>query len=125
MNNIMLVGRLTTDPEIRIAGSDRICVARGTIAVYRTKDKTDFIPFTAFRGTAELLEKYARKGMRVAITGSLHVDKYKKDGENRTSFGVAAVNVEFLESTKRKVDSNKSGNDFMDTDGEQEGLPFE
>lgn len=118
MNNVSLVGRLTKDPEITISKGSGIKVARFTLAVYRTKEITDFIPVVAFDKQADFVEKYFKKGNRVGVVGSINVDSYKdKDGNNRYSTKVLARSTEFCES---RSDGEKSGNGdhWIKTDGE-------
>lgn len=104
MNTICLMGRLTADPELKTT-QNGISVTSFMLAVdraYTPKDQerqTDFIPCVAWRGTAEFVGKYFRKGQRIALNGSLQSSKYTdKDGNNRTSFKVVADNVFFAES---------------------------
>ena len=100
MNNVILMGRLTKDPEIR-RSANGVAVAKFTLAVDRfTKDgekKADFIYCTAFNKTAEVLEKFGTKGLKILVNGSIQSDTYEKDGQKRTSFGVVVRNVEFCE----------------------------
>lgn len=107
MNNVTLVGRLTKDPEVR-TGKTGTKVATFTLAVYRTKDDTDFIPITAFDKQADFAEQYFKKGSRVGVIGSINVNHYKdKNGNNQTYTQVVARSVEFCESKKEPSDSGK------------------
>ena len=108
MNNVTLVGRLTKDPEVR-TGKTGTKIVTFTLAVYRTKDDTDFIPITAFDKQADFAEQYFRKGSRVGVIGSINVNHYKdKDGNNQIYTQIVARSVEFCESKK---ESNISGSD--------------
>ncbi len=106
MNNVVLVGRLTRDPEVSYLQGSGVAVAKFTIAIdrdYRKKDgtrDTDFIPIEVMGAVAENCAKYISKGRLVAIQGSIRVDSYEaKDGSGRRTFTkVQARNVQFLES---------------------------
>ena len=104
MNSICLMGRLTGDPELKTTQSG-VSVTGFTVAVdraFRSKDQerqTDFIPCTAWRGTAEFITRYFRKGQRIAIQGSLQSRSYTaNDGSKRTAFDVVVDNAFFCES---------------------------
>ena len=98
MNRVLLIGRLTKDPEVRYTKS-QLAVAHFTLAVDRpTKDKqTDFIRVVAFDKTAENIEKYVRKGSQVAVEGSITTGSYKdRDGKTVYTTDISADRVEFL-----------------------------
>lgn len=105
MNNCCFVGRLTNDPELKKTPSD-LSVCPFTIAVNRprVKDTTDFINCVAWRGSAEYLTKYARKGSLVAVSGALTSRNYEdKQGNKRTAFEVVADNVTICESKNKEA----------------------
>ena len=114
LNHIVLMGRLTRDPELRRTGSG-VAVASFTIACDRDfsdkqsgEKETDFIECVAWRQTGEFVSKYFRKGRMIVISGRLQVRKWKnKDGENRYSTEVVADNCYFGDS-KRDSDSGSS-----------------
>lgn len=87
MNKVILKGRLVRDPEIRYkAGDESKAVAKFTIAVDRPRKKdaesqADFIPCTAFGKTAEMIEKYFRKGQEALLEGRWQTGSYEKDGK--------------------------------------------
>lgn len=114
MNSITLVGRVTADPEIRVAkNKEKTKVATFTLAVYRDKETTDFIKCVSFRETAELAEKYFTKGLRVAINGSLNIDVVEnKDGDRSYYTKVIARNVEICQS--KNESSERKDDDFVD-----------
>ena len=114
MNSITLVGRATADPDIRVANNEeQTTVAHFTLAVYRTKDTTDFINCVAFRETAELVEKYLTKGLRVAVNGSLNIDVVESKGGSRSYYTkVIARSVEICQS--KTETSEKKDDDFVD-----------
>lgn len=102
MNNVVLIGRLTRDPELRYTTS-QMAVATFTLAIDRPtkadKEKeTDFPRIKAFGKTAENCEKYLAKGRMVAIQGSIQTGSYEdKDGKRVYTTDVIANRVEFLE----------------------------
>ena len=115
LNQINLMGRLTAEPDYRTTQSG-ITVARFTLAVERNyqqngQKQTDFLEVTAWRGTADFVQKYFHKGQLVAVTGSVQSDNYTdKDGNKRKSWSVQAQQVYFAES-KRDGGGQKSNID--------------
>lgn len=102
MNHVALTGRLTRDPEVRYTQKGD-AVASFTIAVdtgYGDNKRTDFIPITCWRKTAEVVGNNLTKGRRVLVEGRLQISEYEKDGQKRRSTDVVASNVEFLDSKK-------------------------
>lgn len=104
MNSICLMGRLTGDPELKTTQSG-VSVTSFSVAVdraFRSKDQerqTDFINCVAWRGTAEFITRYFRKGQRIALHGSLQSRNYTaNDGSKRTVFEVVVDNAFFCES---------------------------
>lgn len=109
MNVIALMGRLTSDPELKTTQSG-VSVTSFSIAVdrsYTPKDQekqTDFINCVAWRGTAEFISKYFHKGQRIALQGSLQSRKYTaNDGGQRTVYEVVVDNAFFCESKNEQV----------------------
>ncbi len=105
MNNVILVGRLTQNPEIEYIGQR--AKSKFTIAIsrnYTNKEgvrDVDFIPVEIWGRQAEILCKYVFKGMRIGIEGQIRVEKYKtKDGVNKTYTNVVANNFKFLDNKK-------------------------
>lgn len=108
MNKVILMGRLTREPEVRYSdGAEPLTVARYTLAVNRRfkKEEADFIPCVAFGKTGEFAEKYFKKGQLVAITGRLQVRSWDKDGERRWSTDVIVEEQYFAESKKESGES--------------------
>ena len=104
MNSICLMGRLTGDPELKTTQSG-ISVTSFSVAVdraFRGKDQerqTDFINCVAWRGTAEFISRYFRKGQRIALQGSLQSRRYTaNDGSQRTAYEVVVDNAFFCET---------------------------
>ena len=107
MNKVILMGRLTRDPDVRYSnGEDAMAVARFTLAVdrrmARNKDgeqTADFISCVAFRKTAEFIEKYFRQGTRMVISGRIQTGSYtNRDGQKVYTTDVVVEEVEFAES---------------------------
>lgn len=99
MNQVQLIGRMARDPELRRTEKGTSVVSFA-LAVDRRfqRDAVDFIDCVAWRSTAEFIDKYFRKGKRVALTGSIQVRKWKdKDGNDRKSVEVVADSVEFAD----------------------------
>lgn len=111
MNNIIISGRLTRDPDIRASQDGNNLIARYTLAVDRMKADSgaDFISCTAFNKSAEFAEKYLKKGMKIIVRGSLHTGDYiDKEGIKRYTAEVYVEQHEFCES--KKQDSNEPQN---------------
>lgn len=104
LNAVVLMGRLTGDPELR-STTNGVYVTSFTLAVERAyksgEDRqTDFINIVAWRSTAEFVSKWFKKGQLIALEGSIQTRKYTdRDGNNRTAFEVVANNVHFAEKS--------------------------
>ena len=143
MNKVVLVGRIVRDPEVRYSqGENPTAVARYTIAVDRRfkrdgEPTADFINCVTFGKSAEFVEKYFRKGLRISISGRITTNSYtNKDGIKVYTTEVTVEEQEFAES-KSESEANKtsnqqatsanasSGGGFMNIpDGIEEELPF-
>lgn len=115
LNNVVLMGRLTADPELRHTPND-IPVTSFTLAVDRSYVKsgadrqTDFIDIVAWRSTAEFVCRYFRKGLLVAVQGSIQTRSYQdKEGNKRKAFEIVADNVHFAESKRDSAPSQGGG----------------
>lgn len=122
MNSVVLVGRLTKDPELRYIPGTGTPVATFQIAIdrdYTKKDgskDTDFIPIEVIGKSAEFCANYIEKGRLVAIQGSIRVDRYQtQSGENRTFTKVNTRSVQALDSNK-----NKQQNTYNEAHPEQQ-----
>ena len=110
MNEVVLVGRLTRDPELRYIPGTGTPVASCSIAVdrdYKKKDgtkETDFIPFEVMGKVAEYVANYLNKGRLVAIQGSIRIDRYTDQNttETKTYTKIAVKKIQSLESGKDK-----------------------
>lgn len=120
MNQVVLIGRLTRNPEVRYIPGSGTAVATFTVAVDRnftkkdgTKD-TDFIPVELMGKSAEFCSKYATKGRLVSILGSLRVDKYQdQNGQNKTFTKVSGNSFQLLDSKK---DNNTNTNPSLENE---------
>lgn len=102
-NKVTLVGRISTDLELRYTGSNK-AYCRFNLAVNRMNEGTDFIPVTVWGKPAENLVSYQNKGSLILVDGSISMNNYTdKDGNNRTSFEVMTSNVQFL-GNKKTID---------------------
>ena len=128
MNKIIMIGRLTKDPDIRYTqGQDSSAIARYTLAVdrrYKGRDgqyAADFIPCVAFGKSAEFAQKYLKKGMKMAVTGHLQTGSYEKDGVKHYTTDVIIEDQEFCESKRDQAASGQqdsgSGGDWQQADG--------
>lgn len=123
MNRVILIGRLTREPEIRYAGDT--LVAHITLAVDRRfQDATDFINCTAFKKTAAFIEKYINRGTKVAVEGRWQTGSYEKNGKTYYTNECIIENVEFAES-KKEQNTEPTNDGFNAVEGaSDEQLPF-
>lgn len=114
MNKVVLVGRLTKDPELRFAAGSGSAVCRFTVAVNRPfkKDETDFIGCVAFGKTAETIAQYLTKGREIAVSGSIRTGSYDaQDGTKRYTTDVNVESFDFI-----------GGKEISDVEQPQNGL---
>lgn len=122
MNNVVLIGRLTRDPEVRYVSESQMAVATFTLAIDRAgKDKgADFPRVTCFGKTAELVERFITKGRLVGVQGRIQTGSYKnKEGATVYTTEVVADRVEFLD----KGDKADSGSGFGFERQDAKGAP--
>ena len=152
MNKVILMGRLTRDPEVRYAqGENPLAIARYTLAVDRrfnrgnggdNQQTADFINCVAFGRSGEFAEKYLRKGTKILVSGRIQTGSYtNKDGQTVYTTEVVAEDQEFAESKNassgseggfagnsnnysRPVPSGASDGFMNIPDGIDEELPF-
>lgn len=145
MNRVILMGRLTRDPEVKYSqGEKAMAIARYTLAVDRRGKKdeqnADFINCVAFDKAGEFAEKYFRQGMRVLISGRIQTGSYtNKDGVKVYTTDVVIEDQEFADSkgsgadgggtprqTSRPTPKDASSDGFMNIpdDVNDSGLPF-
>ena len=131
MNKVILIGRLTRDPEIRTA-QDGLTIARYSLAIDRQDERkqADFFRCVTFGKNAEFVERYLKKGTKVAVTGRLQSGSYTdRDGRKVYTVEVVTENHEFVESkaaaerNEQQIETSADG--FMNIpDGIDEELPF-
>lgn len=108
LNKVLLIGRLTRDPEKRSTPSG-MSVAELGMAINRRykasngedREETCYVNVTAWGKTAELCAEYLRKGSPLFVEGRLKLDEWEKDGQKRSKLGVVAERIQFLESGNR------------------------
>ena len=116
MNKVILIGRLTKDPELRYAAGTGTAVCRFTLAINRQfkKDETDFINCIAFNKQGEAIAQYVTKGRQLAVTGSIRIGSYDgQDGVKRYTTDVIVESFEFIGSSNNNS-SNNSWNPPVD-----------
>ena len=134
MNSVQLIGRLTRDPEIRYTDGGASIARFGLAVDRRFKQENgadaDFINIVSFGKTAEFIEKYFHKGMKIALNGRIQTGSYTdKDGKKVYTTDIVAENVEFCESKGTSANNDApapaSDGDFMSVpDGIEDELPF-
>ena len=144
MNKVILMGRLTRDPEVRYGvGENSTAVARYTIAVDRRfkrdgEQNADFIGCVAFGRNAEFAEKYLRQGTKIVLTGRIQTGSYtNRDGQKVYTTDIVVEEQEFAESKaatagnggqgnySRSSSAPSDANGFMNIpDGIDDELPF-
>ncbi|MFI3202066.1 MAG: single-stranded DNA-binding protein [Eubacteriales bacterium] len=145
MNKVIIMGRLTRDPEIRYSqGGNSMAIGRYTLAVDRRFNRNgeenvaDFIQCVAFGKSAEFAEKYFQKGIKILVTGRIQTGSYtNKEGQKIYTTEVVVEDQEFTESKNNSGGGNNggytggmdhssvSGDGFIGiTDGIDEGVPF-
>ena len=145
MNKVILMGRLTRDPDIRYTqGNEPMAIARYTLAVDRKVKKeneanTDFISCVAFGKNAEFAERYLKQGTKIVLEGHIQTGSYtNKDGQKVYTTDVVVESTEFAESKSSGSSSEETSgrprpentygsaaDGFMNIpDGVDEGLPF-
>ncbi len=141
MNKVILMGRLTRDPEVRYSqGETSMAVARYTLAVDRRgrrdgEQSADFISCVAFGKAGEWAEKWLRKGIKIAITGRIQTGSYtNREGQKAYTTDVVIEEQEFAESraasegnsqNQQRQQEQSAGDGFMNIpDGIDEELPF-
>ncbi|OZV12308.1 single-stranded DNA-binding protein [Tissierella sp. P1] len=143
MNNVVLIGRLTRDPELRYLPGNGTAVAKFGLAVNRDLSKAkkeemeskgqptaDFINITVWGKTAESAANFLVKGRLVGIQGRIQTGSYEKDGVRVYTTEVVATNVEFLEwgDSNKSQSNNDSSFDFSGIEGfhptDSDDIPF-
>ncbi|NEZ47794.1 single-stranded DNA-binding protein [Clostridium niameyense] len=136
MNKIVLIGRLTKDPELRFTPGNGTAVANFTLAVNRRfktdgQQEADFIPIVVWGKQAESTANYMKKGSQIGITGRIQTRNYEnKEGNRVYTTEVVAEEVQFLDSKQESNATAPQGqekvqmpSDFQPVDNEQD-IPF-
>ena len=122
MNKVVLIGRLTKDPELRYTPGNGVAVCRFTLAINRLfkKDETDFINCIAFNKQGEAIAQYVTKGRQLAVIGNIRTGSYDgQDGIKRYTTDILVESFEFIgNSNNGNVNTNNQNNDYwnMSTD---------
>lgn len=122
MNKVILIGRLTDNPDVRYSNKENeaLAIARYRLAVDRIGEGADFISCVAFGKQGEFAEKYLKKGTKVAIEGRIQTGNYEKDGKKVYTTDVVVERQEFCE--RKSSEPSKSEDEFLDV--EEGSLPF-
>lgn len=127
MNKAIIIGNLTKDIELRKTNSNK-SVTEFSVAVnegYGEKKTTEFINCVAWEKTAELLDKFCGKGMKVMIDGAIKTDTYEKNGQKIYKTYVLVQNIEFLSRAEKETDKSGASNPKLDgIEITSEDLPF-
>ena len=139
MNKVILLGRLTKNPDIRFSQTNNTKVALFTLAVDRNYVKpgeerqTDFISLVAYSKLADFVEKYLKQGTQICMCGRMQVRNWTDDeGKRRYAIDVIAEEIKFAESARKQeetnVDVSTSGNSTENIDEQtitsDDDLPF-
>lgn len=122
MNKVILIGRLTDNPDVRYSNKENeaLAIARYRLAIDRIGEGADFISCVAFGKQGEFAEKYLKKGTKVAIEGRIQTGSYDKDGKKVYTTDVVVERQEFCE--RKSSEPSKSEDEFLDV--EEGSLPF-
>jgi len=125
MNKVIIDGRLTNDPVVRITNQGHTVCSfdiANTEHLKEGKERVDFFKITAWRKLGEICGNNLTKGRRVLIEGKLANEKYEKDGQKYKATKVTAINVEFLDYKKKEDgEENPFGGQVM---SDEEDIPF-
>lgn len=136
MNKVILMGRLTRDPDVRYSQTDsNMAIARFSLAVDRRFKKqgdtvtADFFNCTAFGKQGEFVEKYLKQGTKIVVIGRIQNDNYtNKEGQKVYSIQIMVEEIEFAESKaagQSQQNDSMPGDGFMNIpDGVESELPF-
>lgn len=131
MNKVLLIGRLTRDPEVRYSGQNQeMAIAKFTLAVDRKYKKdgeqsADFINCVAFRKSAEFAEKYLKQGTKIALEGHWQTGSFEnKEGHKVYTNDCVVDSMEFAESKRQETAPQTNSDGFQPIEGDEEHLPF-
>ena len=127
MNSVILIGRLTRDPELRYTPNTQTAVAHFTLAIDRPvsagqESQADFIRITVFGKQAETVDRYLKKGSQAAVSGRIQTGSYRdKNGQTVYTTDVIANRVEFLGSRNNNGGGSNANSGFGGNDSYQGG----
>lgn len=132
MNCVVIVGRLTRDPDVRYSqGQNPTCISRFNVAVDRRvkrdgEQSADYPNVVAFGKTAEFIEKYFHKGMKIGISGRIQTGSYtNQEGKTVYTTEVVAEEVEFVEKKDSTSEPSTKDGEFQNIpEGIEDELPF-
>lgn len=138
MNNIVIKGRLTADCDIKFFNEDKtvnnFCVAVNRRFKKDGQPTADFFNCVAFGKTAEIIDKYFRKGNEIVVNGYMQSDTYEKDGQKRTAWKLIVDHFDFCGSSNtqsaniqdniQEKDTVTNTTNFTVEDAEDEDMPF-
>ncbi len=107
MNNIVLIGRMTKDPELKYTNTGK-GNTRFTLAVSRNKDETDFINCIAWEKNAENIAEYFKKGSQIAVQGSIRTGSYEKDGRTIYTTDIWVYKFDFIGNNQNVKKNNEN-----------------
>lgn len=114
MNKVILIGNIATEIELKATPNGNY-VANFNLAVNEYNGETTFIPIETWKKQAENVANYCGKGSKVAIEGSVKVDKWEKDGQKRSFTKINAFNIQFLDSKNSKSGQKSNSPEKQDT----------
>lgn len=123
MNKVVLIGRMTKDAQLGYTSNTQKAVAKFTLAVDRINEGADFINCTAFGKQAENIEKFVKKGNRLAVAGRIQTGSYEKDGQKIYTTDIIVENSEFIEPKKENAETPKQ--ESKDPEPQFEALDFD
>lgn len=131
VNKVVLIGRLTKDPELKFTANKGTATARFNLAVPKRYKKeggpdADFIPVVAWGKTAENIVNYQKKGRLISVSGRIETRSYEHEGSRKYVTEVVADEVSFLEwADKKSVEGQATGEVPLDYFGEQGMIPVD
>lgn len=128
MNKVILIGRLTKDPDLRFGAANGNAVVRFTVAVTRAmkRDEADFINCIAFGKMGETIAQYFTKGKQIAISGNIRTGSYDaKNGTKRYTTDVVVETFEFINNGKKDEVNNGMENSFDNSNSHEDMMPMD
>lgn len=126
MNNVVLIGRLTKDPELKYSQAGK-AYCRFTVAINRefNREEADFINCLAFGKTAETIAEWLGKGRRIALQGRIQTGSYQNsNGDTVYTTEVVADKFEFIDSSRSETSKNQSYSNNDDVLDDNDDFPF-